>query len=682
MAANDLYCVDVETDEEEDQTGGFGRIQIDVEHTDATTTTEVPGVANESPNKRAANTVRKAKPQLKSREMQLIDEEPASTSPTSPVKSTPRTTISSPPSTVPSNPSTYSADFSPRDQAKKGRKGLMNTRQRTQAVTPFYRAFVSYVGRQQQVEELTNANALNKIRWIHPESKLREVHTWACLVAILYNLVCAPIRFGWDIETNTVWLVFDIVTDMLLWADIVFTFVAPAGKSNEKLLQAPLKKRVMTYFTNGFILHLVGTFPLEYLLPAGHNWRLTRLIYLRQVAALQNNRRLSSLNPSIYRILVFAVVLVFFIHIGACSWIKVARTAAPVIPVQVLDEDNNTVVYPLANSGPANYIRAVFFAMVYLVGYNAGIPTKLSLPQVMFGLGIVVTGASIFATVIGTVGVILRQLDANQQFFRDKVEQVNSFMEYSKIPDDLRTDVRHYYKHMWESRRGLEQMDALRDIPQSLHREIMVFLHKDFVQQVDLFKNCSPLSIVDICCMLDYVAVLPGYLVMKKGEIGREMYFILRGTVQVITEPDENGEHSVIATLSEGQFFGEVALVSQDARRTASIMAASSVELYKLAKSDLDLIMEQYPDAKQAIMEVAGIRWPQSMLNGPPQMDDEEDDDDADDEGEVLDGSEVKEVVDGVIDVDFEGNDEEIQSPGANNAKEKEPVESEESSKE
>jgi len=46
----------------------------------------------------------------------------------------------------------------------------------------------------------------------------------------------------------------------------------------------------------------------------------------------------------------------------------------------------------------------------------------------------------------------------------------------------------------------------------------------------------------------------PGEYVCHKGDIGRHMYFIGRGRLVVV---DDNS-HKIFATLSDGDYFGEV----------------------------------------------------------------------------------------------------------------------------
>jgi hypothetical protein len=67
-----------------------------------------------------------------------------------------------------------------------------------------------------------------------------------------------------------------------------------------------------------------------------------------------------------------------------------------------------------------------------------------------------------------------------------------------------------------------------------------------------------------------------GQIIFRQGEPGDCAYFIQSGEVEVIR--DENGSESVIATLSEGEYFGEKALISS-APRSATIRAATQTRV-------------------------------------------------------------------------------------------------------
>lgn len=81
-----------------------------------------------------------------------------------------------------------------------------------------------------------------------------------------------------------------------------------------------------------------------------------------------------------------------------------------------------------------------------------------------------------------------------------------------------------------------------------------------------------------------------GGRIMKKGQIGREMYVILSGAVKVLAGADE----AVVATLEKGELFGELAYLSESPR-TADIVAADDVELLVLTQKMMEKALADMP---------------------------------------------------------------------------------------
>jgi CRP-like cAMP-binding protein len=63
-----------------------------------------------------------------------------------------------------------------------------------------------------------------------------------------------------------------------------------------------------------------------------------------------------------------------------------------------------------------------------------------------------------------------------------------------------------------------------------------------------------------------------------------------------------------VDTMYKGAFFGEIALVLSRPR-TASIRASTSVEVYKLCKSDFEATLRQYPGIKTKMRRAALERY-------------------------------------------------------------------------
>lgn len=108
----------------------------------------------------------------------------------------------------------------------------------------------------------------------------------------------------------------------------------------------------------------------------------------------------------------------------------------------------------------------------------------------------------------------------------------------------------------------------------------------------------------------------PGETIFKQGEVGVGMYIIMSGTVNIYVEELEISTAESFSTyvtqLKAGEFFGELALVESEGRRSASATAHDECVLIGFYKPDLFEIIERNPSAGVKILmrlgEVLGIR--------------------------------------------------------------------------
>ena len=90
---------------------------------------------------------------------------------------------------------------------------------------------------------------------------------------------------------------------------------------------------------------------------------------------------------------------------------------------------------------------------------------------------------------------------------------------------------------------------------------------------------------------------------MRVGETGREMFFLSRGEVEVVAR-----DGTILNTLSDGDFFGEIALFL-DQPRTASVRAVIACDLYELDKPMFERIVSTYPDVADTLEAEARLRY-------------------------------------------------------------------------
>ena len=92
----------------------------------------------------------------------------------------------------------------------------------------------------------------------------------------------------------------------------------------------------------------------------------------------------------------------------------------------------------------------------------------------------------------------------------------------------------------------------------------------------------------------------PGDYVCRKGDIGKEMYIIKRGKLDVVVDDGQE----IYVTLGEGTVFGEVSILNIPGnktgnRRTANVRSVGYSDLFSLNKDDLWEALSEYPEAKK-----------------------------------------------------------------------------------
>lgn len=93
-----------------------------------------------------------------------------------------------------------------------------------------------------------------------------------------------------------------------------------------------------------------------------------------------------------------------------------------------------------------------------------------------------------------------------------------------------------------------------------------------------------------------------GEIVFYQGDVGDKVYIIESGECEVLQERD--GVQVTIATLGTGDYFGEMAVLS-DASRNATARARTRMNLLLVSKCDFDLLKKGMPAFDQVFSDLA-----------------------------------------------------------------------------
>lgn len=122
----------------------------------------------------------------------------------------------------------------------------------------------------------------------------------------------------------------------------------------------------------------------------------------------------------------------------------------------------------------------------------------------------------------------------------------------------------------------------------------------EILRTIPMFENLSSKYLKMLPKIVHNRVYEENETIFFKGDPGIGFYIIRDGEVNV-TQPNIEGEEIVVANLTRGDFFGEVALLD-DQRRSATAKAAKPSNLTVIFKPDLDDFMDRFPKAGVAIL--------------------------------------------------------------------------------
>lgn len=218
-------------------------------------------------------------------------------------------------------------------------------------------------------------------------------------------------------------------------------------------------------------------------------------------------------------------------------------------------------------------------------------------------------GDSIYIISSGKVGVF-RQNVRNEREALNELGPGEFFGEFGFFADSRR----HATVEALEDTELLEItkqdcQEVLREFPHL--SEVLLKFYKERVLDTLLatstvFHSLTPKQRREILDRFTLQEFSAGAQVLREGEAGDALYVIKKGEVEVYAS-DLKGAERILARMGEGDFFGEISLLT-GRPRTASVRALEKAELLRLAQEDLDPVLSGHPEVRKVLEEALFLR--------------------------------------------------------------------------
>uniref|UniRef100_A0A672ZUD5 Cyclic nucleotide gated channel subunit beta 1a n=1 Tax=Sphaeramia orbicularis TaxID=375764 RepID=A0A672ZUD5_9TELE len=387
-----------------------------------------------------------------------------------------------------------------------------------------------------------------------------------------WNVWLIPVRWAFPYQTDENihwWLLMDYTCDFIYIIDIL-------------VFQPRLQ------FVRGgdiVVIELLLNFYFNSLL------RFPRLLKYSVFSEFNDRMESVMAKAYIYRVIRTSMYLLYSLHINACLFYWGSDY-----------EGLGSTKWVYNGKGNA-YIRCYYFAVKTLITIG-GLPDPTTVFEICFQLINYFVGVFAFSIMIGQMRDVVGAATAGENYYRACMDSTVKYMNSYKIPKEVQNRIKTWYDYTWMSQGMLDEQELLIQLPAKMRLDMAVDVNYSIVSKVSLFQGCDRQMVFDMLTRLKSVVYLPGDFVCKKGEIGREMYIIKQGEVQVVGGPDLQ---TVFVTIRAGSVFGEISLLAGGGgnRRTANVKAHGFANLFILDKKDLAEILVHYPESQKLLRKKA-----------------------------------------------------------------------------
>lgn len=170
---------------------------------------------------------------------------------------------------------------------------------------------------------------------------------------------------------------------------------------------------------------------------------------------------------------------------------------------------------------------------------------------------------------------IVQSVRSSSLRYDEMMVQLKKYTAQNKLPASTRAKLKNNYDYIFRKRYFNEQ-EILNTVSAPLRQQILVHNTRQLVENSPFFENLPSNLVLKIVTVLSVELYLKGDIVYTIGEIGTSVYFIISGSVAFYSPSEKEVCH-----YSDGDYFGEMGLVSDVEQRYAKVVALETTKCYK-----------------------------------------------------------------------------------------------------
>mmetsp|Transcript_101995 Transcript_101995/g.175905 ORF Transcript_101995/g.175905 Transcript_101995/m.175905 type:complete len:519 (-) Transcript_101995:46-1602(-) len=477
---------------------------------------------------------------------------------------------------------------------------------------------------------------------VHPSGSLRISWDVLALVFLIYESVALPLGFAFDVHSPD-WLQWMLT--LYFSADCLLNCLT--GYFMDGALIMKQKLVVRHYARTWLIIDLIATFPwfaisnfrgtLLRWLKVGRILRMMRLLRVAKLSHLMHQIEDSFYTSQfavVLKLLRIICVITLFCHWCACVW---AWLGGPDF-METTGGPNDRAISELGShceggiiGSPwrrrygleaepvlSQYLISLRFATGVFTGSDIGIQPGYSAER-LFVILTTLMSFVVLSLAISRVVVMFNKISLEHAEQEDILVNVKEFMAAGQVPLSLQSRVKRYLEYQFVMKRHVrvQHFELLEKLSPWLRAELQAHVNQPVLVQHPVFRRMPRDVLAQCCCIAEAMSAAPDDIVLQKGQVCSNMYFLVRGKLHISSEEGmaflpqqtEMPARKLLA-LHLDKFKGDVmrspgfigaSCLFKEHVLSHTVSAATHSELLKLSKEDLDILREEFPSLRNVM---------------------------------------------------------------------------------
>ena len=142
---------------------------------------------------------------------------------------------------------------------------------------------------------------------------------------------------------------------------------------------------------------------------------------------------------------------------------------------------------------------------------------------------------------------------------------------------------------------------------------------EQMLSRVPLFHNLPQDEIQNLATTLTLRQLEDGSILFYEGDEGRHFYIVREGELQVVKSIGTHDER-IVNRRRPGEFIGEMSLFNLDGKRTASVRASGSTQVWEMTREEFDALLTRQPLLAYEMVRVLSNRLTDAHNNAMAEL--------------------------------------------------------------